>query len=179
MLVTMRRQVFDSLDHVALGWACFEPIILAYKNKMREQVCGNNFAVKLQFYKQLTNGQQALFMFRVYYNHASKSTAEFYWWSTYFLVQSTFSEVKVGLRYFGDYAMLRLLEETESFLEARNRQGIIEMSDVSFNNLDDDLELLTSISRLYVIFQEIAPATLKLIGTYIRNNPSEFVQIED
>lgn len=85
-------------------------------------------------------------------------------------MQSTLSEVKAGLRYFRDDVMLRLLEETEGFLEARNQQGNIEMSDVSFNDLDDDSELRTSI-RLYAMFQEIAPATLKLIGAYIRNKP--------
>jgi hypothetical protein len=78
-LVKIRRQEFDSLEDAALGRACFEPII--------PKIRGKDNVVKAQVYKQLTTGQQALFMFNAYYNHASNSLAEFYWWTAYYPAQ--------------------------------------------------------------------------------------------
>lgn len=62
MLVRMEQQVFDSLDHDELGRACLAPTI--------QQVRGRCPAVKSAVYAQLTEGQKALFMFRVMVDHA-------------------------------------------------------------------------------------------------------------
>ncbi|HWO96497.1 MAG TPA: hypothetical protein VNM45_09215 [Bacillus sp. (in: firmicutes)] len=170
MLVKMRRQVFDSLEDTALGRACFEPVI--------PKIRGKDSTVKTQVYKQLSTGQKALFMFNAYYNHASNSLQEFYWWSAYFLAQpKAWSEIKAGLRYFKADAMLVLLEEMEKLLKARNPDGV-ETFDASYKDLDHDADLSSSASSLYAIFHEISPAILKRIGKYIRNNPTEFVQFE-
>jgi hypothetical protein len=173
MLVTMKRKVFDSLDHAALEWTCVEPTLQRLHS-------GRDPTVKSQVLAQLTNGQKAQFLFRVLYHHTGNSVVDFYCWVSYLLTEArTWSGIKGGLRYFGDDAMLRLLEETESFLEAKNRLGDAEWRDVFPQDLDDDAELLASVSRLNATFHEIAPATLKLIGTYIRDNPGEFVRIDD
>lgn len=172
MLVKMRRQEFDSLEDTALGRTCFEPII--------PKIRGKDNTVKAKVYKKLTTGQQALFMFHAYYNHASNSLAEFYWWSTYYLAQpKAWSEIKAGLRYFRADAMLRLLEKMEGTLKARNRPNSFEEFDVSYKDLDNDSELFASVSSLNTIFHEISPAILKRIGEYIRNSPNEFIQFED
>jgi len=173
MLVMMKRKVFDSLDNAALESACVEPTL-------QRLHAGISPAVKSQVLAQLTAGQKAQFMFRVLYAHLGNSVVDFYCWVSYLLAEArTWSGVKGGLRYFGDDAMLRLLEETESFLEVRNRQGDAGWRDAFPQDLDDDAELLASVSRLNATFHEIAPATLKLIGAYIRNNPGEFVQFDD
>jgi len=75
--------------------------------------------------------------------------------------------------------MLRLLEETEGILEARKQRGDAERRDIPPWELDNDAELLVSVGQLNATFHEIVPATLKLIGEYIRNHPDEFVQFED
>ena len=75
--------------------------------------------------------------------------------------------------------MLQLLEEIEGLLEARYQHEDVERRDALPWDLDDDPDLFASISQLNATFHEIAPTTLKLIGMYIRNNPSEFVLIED
>lgn len=169
MLVKMRRQVFDSLEDTALGGACFEPFI--------PKIRGKDDTVKLQVYKELTTGQKALFMFKAYYNHASQSLAEFYWWSAHFLAQpKAWPEIKAGLRYFETYAMLEVLEELEEILEAKIHPNGF---DVSYKDLDQDSKLLSSISSLNTIFHEISPATLKKVGAHIRNNPNEFLQLEN
>ncbi|TMD61668.1 MAG: hypothetical protein E6I91_17315 [Chloroflexi bacterium] len=135
--------------------------------------------MKPQVIAQLTNGQKAQFMFRVLYNHTGNSVVDFYCWVSYLLAEArTWSGIQGGLRYFGDVAMLRLLGETESFLAAKNRLGDAQWRDAFPQDLDDDAELLASVSRLNATFHEIAPATLKLIGAYIRNNPNDFVQFD-
>jgi hypothetical protein len=136
--------------------------------------------VKEEVYKQLTTGQQALFMFHVYYNHASNSLAEFYWWSAYFLAQpNAWAEIKAGLRYFRADAMLRLIEDMKGILEVRDYPRSLEKFDVSYKDLDNDSELLASVGPLNSIFNEISPATLKIIGEYIRNNRNEFIHLQD
>jgi hypothetical protein len=70
LLVKMNRQEFESLDLKKLGWRCMAPIM--------EPLCGKNPSEKTQVYSELTGGQQVLFMFYAYYNHAYKSIAEFY-----------------------------------------------------------------------------------------------------
>ncbi|MED4726899.1 hypothetical protein P9597_01880 [Aneurinibacillus migulanus] len=174
MFVQMRRQEFDLLENTKLGEACFEPIIRVYK---MEQNLKND---KTVFYKRLTKGQQALFMFHVYYNHANKSLSELYWWSAYFLAQpEIWSEIKVGLRYFKDDAMLLLLEEIEAVLKRHNHPSSLEEFTVSRDDLDRNQELIESINTLNAMFHKIAPLTLKRIGTHIRSNSDEFVQIKD
>lgn len=170
LLVKMRRQVFDFLEDTALGRACFEPVI--------PKIRGKDGTVKTEIYRQLSTGQKALFMFNAYYNHASNSLPEFYWWSAYFLSQpKAWSEIKVGLRYFKADAMLVLLEEMEKLLKAKSPDEF-KTFDASYKDLDHDSELLSSAGSLYAIFHEISPAILKRIGTCIRNNPTEFVQFE-
>lgn len=172
MLVTMKRQAFDSLDPAALGWACIEPTL--------QQVHGISPTVRSQVLAQLTPGQRALFLFRVLYDHVGDSAADLYCWVSYLLSEAKkWSAIKAGSRYFGDDAMLHLLEEIEGLLEARHQEGDALRRDALPWDLDDDPELFASISQLNATFHEIVPTTLKLIGVYIRNNPSEFVLIED
>ncbi|GAC1380003.1 MAG: hypothetical protein NVSMB33_05660 [Ktedonobacteraceae bacterium] len=170
MLVTMKREMFDALDYAALEEACIGPTLL--------QVHEINPVVKARVLAQLTNGQRALFLFRVLHDIAGKSADEFYHWISYLLTEEKrWTGIKRGLRFFGDDAMLRLLDETEGFLEARKqRQKDAEGRDIPVWNIHDDPELLAVVSQLYATFCEIVPATHKLIGAYIRNNASEFVQ---
>ncbi|WP_180954095.1 hypothetical protein [Bacillus sp. M6-12] len=119
-------------------------------------------------------------MFSAYYNHASKSMAEFYWWTAYFLAQpKTWSEIKIGLRHFRANAMLQLLEELEGTLKAWNHPRSFQGFDVTYKDLDNDPELLSSISPLNTRLHEISSAILKGIGEHIRKSPHEFIKFED
>ncbi|WP_141432078.1 hypothetical protein [Bacillus sp. 03113] len=180
MILTMKRQEFDALTHEALFNACFNPLILVYKNRMVEQKEENTSMVKEQFYKQLTKGQQALFAFQVYYTHVSHSLAEFYWWSTYFRAQpKTWLAIISGLQYFGDKGMLLLLEEIDEVLERHNHPSSLEGFSVTREDLDRNQELFASISPLHINFDKAAPLTIKIISEHIRNSQKEFVKIED
>ncbi|WP_240418738.1 hypothetical protein [Paenibacillus periandrae] len=170
-LAAVKKQDFDSLDDERLGWVCMEPTFL--------QIRGKDMSVKTQVIAQLTKGQQALCMFRVLYDHAKNSVIEYYAWISYLLDKPGYwSSVNEGLRFFGDTSMIRLLEETQEVLEARNHKLGVQWSEATFKDLDHDNELLNAVSLLFERFHEIALDSLKQIRTYIRSNPQHFVEIE-
>lgn len=180
LIVKMKKQEFDQLAQEAICKACFEPLILVYKNRVAEQNTGDQTMVKELFYKELTKGQRALFVFNVYYDHASESLDEFYWWSAYFMAQpKIWSAIKAGLQYFGDAAMLLILEKIEVVLKKHNHPSSLEGFTVSRKNLDCNKELLASIRLLHVTFNETAPLTIKIINEYVLSNQREFLKIED
>jgi hypothetical protein len=175
MLVTMNRQLFDSLDNLELAEACIEPTI--------QQVRGKDLTVKARVYAELAPGQRALLMFRILYGHSQNGVTQFYCEIYYLLSQpEMWSELKAGMRFFGDAAMAGFLEEMERVyrvLEARIRQEGPARRNLSAKDVDDDAELHASLSRLDASYHENAPATLKRVCAFIRNNPGTFLQIED
>lgn len=171
-LVAMKKQQFDSLDDERLGWACMEPTLL--------QIRGKDISVKTEAISRLTQGQRALCMFRVLYDHAKHSASEYYAWISYLLDKPDYwSGVIGGLRFFGDTSMIRVLEKTKEVLESRNAKLGLQWSDASLNDLDRDQELLNAVTVLFERFLEIAPDIHKQIRTYIRSNPQHFVIIEN
>lgn len=171
-LVTLKREAFDSLADERLGWACMEPTFM--------QIRGKDISVKSETISKLTEGQRALCMFRVMYDHAKNSASEYYAWICYLLdIPEFWSGVMNGLNFFRDTSMISLLNQTKEVLETRNLKLGRQWSDATLLDLDRDNELLNTISRLFESFQEIAPASLKQISTYIRSNPQEFVILEN
>jgi len=83
LIINVKEEDFE-FNSFSLSQRCFEPLIKIYKVRMSEET---NIGVKEHFYEELTEGQRALFMFNVYYNHISESLTEFYWWSAYFMAQ--------------------------------------------------------------------------------------------
>lgn len=177
MIVQMTKQEFDSLNDEALFHACFKPLILDYKHRMAQE---NSTMVKVHFYKELTSGQKALFVFHIYYDHVIESEAEFYWWSAYFIAQpKIWSAIKTGLQYFGEGNMFHLLEETESVIKRHNGPSSLEKFVVKREDLQSNKELSESIKPLYSNFNEIANLTIKRISDFIRFNHEDFIKIID
>lgn len=172
MLVTMKRELFDSLEDAVLAKACIEPIL--------QRAHENRSAAKVEVLAQLTPGQRVLFMFRALYDHAGNSAADLYFWVSHLLSEArTWSAIKGSLRYLGDEAMLQLLEEMEGVLEGRKGRRDGQSGDILPWDLESDPELFASISRFHAIFYDIAPATFRLMGAYIRSHPHDFVVIEE
>lgn len=172
MLISLKRDDFETMDDTVLGAACFEPFIPFIR--------GKDMKVKEELYQKLTSGQKALFMFKAYYNHANKSLAEFYWWSAYYYAQpKSWSAIKTGLQYFGADAFHRLIEDVEKVLEVRGYPKNLENFTVSYNDIDKDHQLLSAIDPLHNMFNEISPETLKIIGEKIRSIPSEFIKFDE
>lgn len=159
MLVKMRRDAFNALDDKSIEVACVEPIIKAYKEILTR---GDDFSTGL--FKELSRGQQALFVFRAYYNHAMKSDADFYWWSAYFIAQpEIWSGLKSGLRFFGDRTTIHVLDSLEGILKKRNHPRNLENFYVSATDLNNDPELRSSVSHLYDNLREATSITHKII----------------
>ncbi|WP_025852102.1 hypothetical protein [Paenibacillus ehimensis] len=167
--ITMKREVFETLEDRALLEACIEPTI--------RQIRGKGLRLKREVYAGLTPGQQALLMFQVLYGHAH-SEPEYYWFVSHYISLGVWSEVKAGMRYFGDEAMLRIYEETEAAVEAKNRQPDGGWRHFAVMDLDGDAELAASVARLFARYHQAAPETIRRIGERIRSIPGEFAALE-
>ncbi|MDR6554440.1 hypothetical protein J2736_005669 [Paenibacillus qinlingensis] len=150
--------------------ACFQPLILAYKEI---QSRGEDFTSGL--YQELTPDQQALFAFWTYYTHAIKSQADFYWWSAYFLAQpAKWAGIQSALRFFEDSCTLPLVERMESLLKQRNHPRNMATFDISTTDLEQDADLLSEVRPLYAALLEARETTQHGIAAYIRNHPDAF-----
>jgi len=180
MLVKMNRQDYELLTRVDLSKGCFEPLINVYKGRMKEETSIPISEMKEQFYKQLTEGQQALFMFYVYYHHVSKSIPEFYWWSSYFMAQpKSWSALKASINYFDDDSFVSLLDKIELVLKRHDHPATLEAFTITREYLNFNKELQESNNSLYDEFNKIAPMTICKINKYIENNLQQFVEIYD
>ncbi|MGE7998353.1 hypothetical protein ACQKOF_06685 [Lysinibacillus sp. NPDC093190] len=176
MIIKVREEDFD-FNCSSLSQKCFEPLIKIYKVRMSEET---NIGVKERFYEELTEGQRALFMFYVYYNHISKSLNEFYWWSAYFMAQpKNWAAIKTCFKYFNDESFLLLLEKIEKQLKRHNHPTTLENFAITREELDQNKELHASFESLYAIFENINPVTIAKINTAIKKNLQEFIQIEN
>lgn len=161
-----------------LSQKCFEPLIEIYKREASQK--SNSTKFKEQFYEQLSTGQRALFMYYAYYNHASKSPIEFYWWSAYYMAQpKSWLALKAALNYFKDDSMHLLLDEIELVLKQHNHPDTLDDFTVTREELEQNKELQASIRSLYEIFDNTSPLSIKKINDYIGKNMHEFVEIED
>ncbi|MFD0710528.1 hypothetical protein [Paenibacillus sp. GCM10027626] len=170
-LVTISKEQFDSLDDERLGWICVEPTIL--------QIRGKEFAVKQKAISGLNKGQQALLMFRVLYDHAKHSAAEYYAWISYLLATPGYWTGVLGsLQFFDDQSMLILLEDTKEAIDVRNGRLGVHYGDAELKDLDQDRELSQTMSLLFERFHAIVPDSLQFISKHIRANPQHFVTID-
>ncbi len=169
-IVTMKQAEFDTLSDERLGWACVESTLLGIR--------GKDATTKAETISSLNRSQQALCMFRVFYDHAKDSASEYYSWVSYLLeTPGYWLGVTGGLRYFGDQSLLLLLEDTKQIIDERNKPLNVQMG-VGSINLEQDNELSHTVDRLYGRFQEIVPDSLKRISSFIRSNQQDFVIIE-
>ena len=75
--------------------------------------------------------------------------------------------------------MLSFFEDMEVVLIKHKHPRSLEGFPVTRADLDRNQQLHESMNTLYTSFRNIAPFTLIRIGAHIRNNPDEFVQLED
>jgi hypothetical protein len=176
LIIKVKEEDFD-FNCSSLSQKCFEPLIKIYKIRMSEEI---NIGVKERFYEELTEGQRALFMFNVYFNHISKSLIEFYWWSAYFMAQTkSWAAIKACFMYFNDEPFLSLLENIEQELKRHNHPITLENFSITRDELNQNIELHASFESLYVKFENIYPVTIEKINNYIEKNLQEFIQIEN
>ncbi|MFE3577439.1 hypothetical protein [Lysinibacillus sp. NPDC059133] len=175
MIIKVKEENLD-FNCSSLSQRCFEPLIQIYKVRMSEE---SDIGVKERFYEELTEGQRALFMFHVYYNHISKSLIEYYWWSAYFMAQpKNWAAIKACFKYFHDEPFLLLLDKIEQELKQHHHPTTLENFSITRDELNQNKELLASFESLYAMFENIYPATIEKINNFIEKNLQEFIQIE-
>ncbi len=96
-------------------------------------------------------------MFFSYYDHAIQSKDEFKRISHSYLSSHIFGAVKKGVEFFHDTDMLNLLLMIEQTLSGEGQSKDM---------------------ALYSQLKEISPHTLITIGTYIKENPADFICFE-
>lgn len=166
--VPMERTTFNSLSDERLGYACMEPTFMKIRAKSP--------AVKNEAIAQLSRGQRALCMFRILYDHSSKSAEEYYGWLSYLLDQPGYwSSVLEGLQFFEDAPLIQLLEESKELFEARNLRAGTGWNEAAITDLEADPELQEAVTTLYAQYQELTAHSLRIIAGYIRANPDEFI----
>ncbi len=159
MTILIDRNKFDSLANDAVGHACFEPMVPVYQAGMRGRAGKDAAEYRAEFYKLLTPGQRALFMFFTYYDHAIRSPDEFVRISGHYLSAQIFGAVIKGIAYFRDINMIELLTAVE--------QALTDTEQSEWN-----------VSALYHQFKIISPDSLALIGANIKENTAEFICLE-
>ncbi|MEI6102306.1 MAG: hypothetical protein WCP73_10760 [Eubacteriales bacterium] len=122
------------------------------------QARGKDPETKSRVLKQLNDGQRALFLFQVLYGHAHNGTAQFFGYLSYLTDQlDMWTALKSAMKYFGDTEMVNLIAKMEQAYASKE----------------------TPLDELDAQYQRLIPETVRRIGTYIRNNPTEFIQLED
>jgi len=169
MFVTLSKIKFNSLSDADLCWACIEPSILAYK-----QSKGIDFTES--HYRNLSKGQQALFMYTVYFKHALSSKEEFYWWTVHLLIfRNAWTELKKALQFFNDQAMIHQLEQFISHIQSWDIEG----ENPSLSLLKKDLVLQSMVVSSFNAAQKLSQQTTSSISNYIRHHVSEFIQLKN
>ena len=101
-LVTVRTAELTSKDDWSLIWTCVSPFVL--------KVRGKDSLTKMSMYRHLTEHQQRLFIFTVYYNHARQSIDDFIFYSKLMLENNQWDELTKAMGFFGDANMASLLD---------------------------------------------------------------------
>ncbi len=175
MLTTVTRKDLEALNDVSLIWTCIGPVI--------QQVRGKNFTIKSEAYAHLAPGQRALFMFQVLYGHTSNGVEEFYLHQSYLLSQKgVWSQLQKGMKYFKDYAMVRVLEKMETVFQSLQTEEFKENAEqynALVTEIDKDVELSALMRCLNESFRDALPLSIKLVAAYIRDHAEEFVQFSD
>jgi len=180
LISKVKRWELDSLSLEDVCNVCFEPLILAYKQRMADHTLESSSMIKEEFYSDLTDGQRALFSFHVFYDHAVESLEEFYWWSAYFFAQpKIWSAIKSGVNHYRDEHMLQILDSVELVLKTYHHPRSLDEFYVTREDIVRNQELLESIYPLSHKFNEASLKTIQNIGNYIRDNPKEFILFED
>ncbi|WP_372633715.1 hypothetical protein [Cohnella sp.] len=158
----------EDLSSVELSWLCIKPMLLAVR--------GKDLPTKLEMYQQLNQGQQGLFMFFSFHNHAS-TIEEFYWFSSYYINElKSWSGIKSGVRYYKDTEMVELLDQIELFVlrEAKEKSQKVSPTDLETNE-----ELLKEVKGYFNRYKELSINTIDTMNKWIIHNQRDFCETQN
>ncbi|WP_336780870.1 hypothetical protein [Paenibacillus illinoisensis] len=167
----MRAKIKQAdLGSLQLSWLCVQPMLISVR--------GKDVAAKTEMYRQLNEGQQALFLFYSYHNH-TKSLAEFYWFSAYNIIEmKSWSGIRNGMRYFNQNEMVALLDNIERVIVGKNRVGD-QWREVTPTDLEQDPKLYPLIEELFILYRAQAQEVIVSINKEILQHQEMYFEIED
>lgn len=159
----------EDIHSKQLSWLCIEPMLVSVR--------GRDIAAKTEIYRQLHEGQQALFLFYSYHNH-TKSLAEFYWFSAYNIIEiKSWNGIKKGMHFFRLDEMVNVLDQIESLITDKNRVDEA-WSEVLPTDLEKDPILLQRTEALYSTYQTVAQAAITHMNEMILQNQEMYLEVE-
>lgn len=157
----------EDIESPRLSWLCIEPALLSVRAK--------DLAAKAAVYKDLNEGQQALFLFYAFHNHV-QSPAELYWFAAYSIIElRSWQELGKGMRYFGNNELVQLLEQTEQVIEASNKLDG-QWKTASPSDLERDMPLYQKVEQLFDSYMRIVPAAIARMNEHILENKDEYIE---
>jgi len=166
MITTIKQ---NELRSDQLSWQCIEPMLLAVR--------GKDFTAKTEMYKQLNEGQQALYLFFAFHNHVN-SVSEFYWFAAYYISEmKAWDGIIHGLRYFKDQNLIDLLEQVKLTIEQRNKIND-EWRQASPTDLDKDEKLRNTMQDSYTSYQSLSAKSINQMNQWIIDHPEKYFVIE-
>ncbi|MBT2284891.1 hypothetical protein J7E78_15215 [Paenibacillus polymyxa] len=159
----------EDIHSKQLSWLCIEPMLVSVR--------GKDMTAKTELYRQLNEGQQALFLFYSYHNH-TKSLAEFYWFSAYNITQiKSWNGIKNGMRFFHLDEMVTVMDQIECLITDQNKVGEA-WREVLATDLEKDPILLQRTEVLYANYQTVAQAAIVHMNEMILQNKEMYLEIK-
>ncbi|WP_433922992.1 hypothetical protein [Paenibacillus taichungensis] len=157
----------EDLGSEQLSWLCVQPMLISVR--------GKDVAAKVEVYRRLHEGQQAIFLFYSYHNH-TKSLAEFYWFSAYNIIDmKSWNGIKNGMRYFNQNEMVTLLDDIERLITDKNKVGDT-WREVLPTDLEKDPILLQRTEELYAKYRAAAQEAILHMNEIIRQNQEMYLE---
>lgn len=160
----------EALNGPDVSWLCIKPMLTAVR--------GRDIAAKMDMYRQLNEGQQALFLFYAYHNHVDSPEA-LYWFTAYYMDElQGWDGVLRSVRLFGDDDLAELLAEVERTVRdgaGQRRAGV----PASPTDLERSPELADVMGRLYEQYRTLSAATVVRMNRRVIEHAGDFFELED
>ncbi|MFD1956199.1 hypothetical protein ACFSL6_18950 [Paenibacillus thailandensis] len=158
----------SDLNDSRLSWLCVAPFL--------EPLRGKSEAQKASVYRNLNEGQKALWMFYIYHNHA-RSEAECYWFAYYFIAElPAWDEIKKASLFFNRPELCRVYEGLEEAVRAVNGPAADGWRKATASDLDADPVLRQTIVSLYERYRTESTAMIEAMNGYVRANEGQFIE---
>ncbi len=152
-----------------LSWLSVKPMLLSVR--------GKDVHAKAEVYRQLSEGQRALYLFYSYHNHTG-SLAEFYWFSAYYMIEyKAWDEMKNAVRYFEDPEFVRTLGLVYSAIERKLKvEGNWTMAKPQ--DIEMDLEFQAAMQTVYDRYRKLTPQLIKRMNDWVFARREEYFVLD-
>ncbi|MFP4977310.1 hypothetical protein ACE6ED_18035 [Paenibacillus sp. CN-4] len=155
----------EALNGPDLSWLCIKPMLTAVR--------GRDVAAKADMYRQLNEGQQALFLFYAYHNHVDSPEA-LYWFTAYYMDElQGWNGILQSVRLFGDDDLAELLTEVERTVRdgAGQRQPGVPASPT---DLERSPGLADEMGRLYEQYRALSAGIVVRMNRRVMEHAEDF-----